>query len=176
VRQRVENGRRRIGRFEVRTADIRAFRRLARRFHRQTGGLLPDRPCCGGITVPQCHVLLELDEMGGATLQALSDALCLDKSTASRTVHALVARGLVKRAANEEDRRCLALTLSPAGVRAAAAIDALGDGNARRVFDAIPRERHAAVVECLRLLVEAGDRVECEGCDEARRAGRRESA
>ena len=160
----------------MRTADIRAFRRLARRFHRQTGGLLPDRPCCGGITVPQCHVLLELDEMGGATLQALSDALCLDKSTASRTVHALVARGLVKRAANEEDRRCLALTLSPAGVRAAAAIDALGDGNARRVFDAIPRERHAAVVECLRLLVEAGDRVECEGCDEARRAGRRESA
>lgn len=160
----------------MKRADIRAFRNLARRFHRQTGGLLPDRPCCGGITVPQCHVLLELDQMGGATLQALSDALCLDKSTASRTVHALVARGLVKKAANEEDGRCLALTLSPAGVRAVAAIDALGDGNARRIFEAIPRDRHAAVVECLRLLVEAGDGVECERCGPAGRAGRGEPA
>jgi len=111
--------------------------------------------------------------MGGATLQALSDALCLDKSTASRTVHALVARGLVKKAANGNDRRCLALALSPAGVRAVADIDALGDGNARRIFGAIPRERHAAVVECLRLLVDAGDRVECERCDSARQVGRR---
>jgi len=160
----------------MKRADIRSFRKLARRFHRQTGGLLPDRPCCGGITVPQCHVLLELDEMGGATLQALSDALCLDKSTASRTVHALVARGLVRSAANKNDRRCLALTLSPAGVRAVAAIDALGDGNARRIFEAIPTERHAAVMECLRLLVEAGDRADCESCDSVGQVGRRESA
>jgi len=112
--------------------------------------------------------------MGGATLQAISDALCLDKSTTSRTVESLVARGLVKRAANEEDRRCLALALSPAGARTAAAIDAMGDGGARRIFAAIPRERHAAVVECLRLLVEACDCAEGRSCGAAGRKGRPE--
>ncbi len=141
----------------MRANEIRSFRDLARRFHRQTGGLLPDRPCCGGVTLAQCHVLLQLQEMGGATLQALADALRLDKSTTSRTVHALVARGLVRRTASTADRRCLALAVSPAGARAAAEIDAHGDENARRIFRHIPREKHEAAMEHLQLLVEACD-------------------
>jgi len=147
----------------MRASEIRAFRDLARRFHRQTGGLLPDRPCCGGVTLAQCHVLLQLQEMGGATLQALADALRLDKSTTSRTVHALVARGLVRRTTSAADRRCLLLAVSPAGARATAEIDAQGDENVRRIFRHIPREQHGAAVEHLQLLVEACD------CADARR-------
>jgi DNA-binding MarR family transcriptional regulator len=146
----------------MRANEIRSFRDLARRFHRQTGGLLPDRPCCGGVTLAQCHVLLQLQEMGEAPLQAVANALRLDKSTTSRTVNALVTRGLVRRTTSRTDGRCCALSVSPAGTRAIAAIDAHGDRNARRIFSIIPTTRRGDVVECLRLVVEACDAIDSE--------------
>lgn len=157
----------------MRKSEVRAFRRLARRFHRQTGGLLWGRACCAGVTVAQGHVLLELQDMGEATLQALADALRLDKSTTSRTVHALVSRGFVRRTASDTDRRCLVLTLSPAGRGKVAEINATGDENGRRIFQAMPPARRGEVADCLRLLVEAGDRAEEDRC-RARQLKRRE--
>lgn len=141
----------------MKAREIRTFRKLARRFHRQTGGLLPDRTCCGGVTLAQCHVLLQLKEMGEAPLQAVADALGLDKSTTSRTVNALVARRLVRRTTSRVDGRCCVLSVSHAGTRAITAVDAHGDANARRIFSLIPKTRHQDVVECLRLVVEACD-------------------
>lgn len=149
---------------KVKESEVRAFRRLARRFHRQTGALLWGRTCCAGVTVGQGHVLLELKDLGDATLQALADALRLDKSTTSRTVHTLVARGLVRRTTSGADRRCLVLTLSPTGRNKVAEIDAAGDENGQRIFRAMPRARRKDAVDCLRLIVEAGDRVEGDRC------------
>jgi len=153
----------------MKTSEIRAFRRLARRLHRQTGGLLWGRACVSGVTVAQGHVLLELEDMGEATVKELASALRVDKSTTSRTVDALVARGLVRKTTDTEDRRCLVLTLSRTGRGKVTEIDAMGDGNARRIFRIIPRERRRDIVECLRLLVEAGDHVEEEDQDEEAR-------
>lgn len=152
----------------MRTSEIRAFRRLARRLHRQTGGLLWGRACCSGVTVAQGHVLLELEDMGEATLGRLARALRLDKSTTSRTVDALVTRGFIRKAIGTADRRCLVLALSRAGRDKVAEINAAGDGNARQIFGTIPRGRHRDTLECLSLLVEAGDRVEEE--DDGREA------
>jgi MarR family 2-MHQ and catechol resistance regulon transcriptional repressor len=124
-----------------------------------------NRICCGGVTVAQGHVLLELRDIGETSLNTLADALALDKSTTSKTVDALVKLGLVDRAVDAADRRYVLLTLSPAGMESVVEIDDMGDSNALQIFREIPRERRGDIVECLRLLVEAGDCVEAGPCD-----------
>ncbi len=139
----------------MRTEDVRRHRKQAREFHRATGGFLGDSVCCGGVSVPQCHVLLELDESGSTNLVALAEALALDKSTVSRTVDSLVSRGLVDRAPDSEDRRYVALDLTDAGRATVATVNAIADANVRRIFSRIPASRRAEVIDCFALLLDA---------------------
>jgi DNA-binding MarR family transcriptional regulator len=67
-----------------------------------------------GLKVPEWRVLAVVAEQGTATQAALVAATQMDKMTVSRAVTALVARGLLARAA-AEDRRTLALRLTAAG-------------------------------------------------------------
>jgi DNA-binding MarR family transcriptional regulator len=139
----------------MRTEDIRRHRKQAREFHRATGGFLGDSVCCGGVSVPQCHVLLELDESGSTSLVALAEALGLDKSTVSRTVESLVSRGLVDRTLDSEDRRYVVLDLTDAGRATAKTVNATADENVRKIFSHVPQGRRSEVVECFGLLVAA---------------------
>ncbi len=139
----------------MRAEDIRRHRRQAREFHRATGGFLGDSVCCGGISVPQCHVLLALDEAGGNSLVGLAEALGLDKSTVSRTVEGLVGRGLVARSEDTDDRRYVVLDLTNQGKETVAVVNGIADGNVEKIFSLIPSDRRADVLECFGLLVEA---------------------
>jgi DNA-binding MarR family transcriptional regulator len=139
----------------MRTEDLRLHRRQAREFHRATGGFMGDSVCCSGVSVPQCHVLLELDESGPTSLVALARALYLDKSTISRTVDSLVSRGLVERAPDSEDRRYVVLELTTEGRATAEAVNKVSDENVRRLLSHIPEGRRADVLECFGLLVDA---------------------
>jgi DNA-binding MarR family transcriptional regulator len=67
-----------------------------------------------GLKVPEWRVLAVVAEQGQATQAALVAATQMDKMTVSRAVTALVARGLLLRS-SAEDRRTLALRLTPAG-------------------------------------------------------------
>ncbi len=69
--------------------------------------------CCG-VTLTQCHTLLEL-EKGELSLGALAAALGLDASTLSRTVDVLVKANLIERAQDPADRRAIRLKLTEAG-------------------------------------------------------------
>ncbi len=141
----------------MRKTEIRAFRRLARRFTRVTGGLLGDTICCSGLSVPQAHALLEIEDSPGTSLGALSEALALDKSTVSRTVDGLVNLRLVERGRDAADGRRVRLTLTGPGAAACDAINGLGDRVVGRAFELIPEESHGAIVESMRLLVEASE-------------------
>jgi len=88
----------------------RGLRVLEREIVRQ---LETDTGCCG-VTVAQCHTLLELAE-SELSLTRLAAALELDSSTLSRTVDVLVRAGLLDRNEDASDRRSLRLTLTPAG-------------------------------------------------------------
>lgn len=81
-----------------------------------------DTGCCG-VTLAQCHTLIEL-KASRLSLTGLAAALGLDSSTLSRTVDGLVRAGLVERAEDASDRRSLRLTLTPAGRAKVAFIDA----------------------------------------------------
>jgi len=80
-----------------------------------------DTQCCG-VTLSQCHALLELAE-SEMSLSGLAAALDLDPSTLSRTVDGLVRAGFVERAEDATDRRSLRLTLTAAGRAKVACID-----------------------------------------------------
>lgn len=95
-------------------AAITAFRRQLRVLERELVlQLVADTGCCG-VTLAQCHTLLEL-EASELSLTGLAAALDLDTSTLSRTVDGLVRAGMVARAEDASDRRSLRLTLTPAG-------------------------------------------------------------
>lgn len=71
--------------------------------------------CCGGVTLAQCHTLLEIENNKKITVTELAGNLLLDKSTTSRTVDSLVKSGLVERKIPPDNRRITILNLTEAG-------------------------------------------------------------
>ena len=103
-------------------ATIPEFRRDLRVLEREIVRQLEGETSCCAVTLPQCHVLLELS-FGDLSLSGLTGALDLDKSTLSRTVEGLVQAGLVERSVDPTDRRAVRLTLTPSGRERVATID-----------------------------------------------------
>jgi len=71
--------------------------------------------CCSGVTMAQCHTLLEIENNENITVTELADKLMLDKSTVSRTVESLVKSAYVDRNIPAENRRITTLNLTRAG-------------------------------------------------------------
>lgn len=94
---------------------IKKFRELLRRFEREIF-VQTNECCCSGITLAQCHTLLEIESKEKETLTELANNLGLDKSTISRTVDGLVNTGLINRTIPAENRRTSILQLTPAGI------------------------------------------------------------
>jgi DNA-binding MarR family transcriptional regulator len=68
-----------------------------------------------GLSIPEWRLIAVLAELGSSTQLDLGAATRMDKVTVSRAAIALVARGLMRRSANPNDRRSHLLTLSPQG-------------------------------------------------------------
>ena len=94
--------------------NIKVFRKLLRRFEREIF-MQNNESCCNGVTVAQCHTLLEIENKGKESLTELSKTLGLDKSTISRTVDGLVNIGLLDRTIPAENRRMATIQLTEAG-------------------------------------------------------------
>lgn len=139
----------------MKRSDIRKFRDALRRFERLIAGQLKGSSCCSGVTLAQCHALLEIEARDQAPLNELALSLSLDKSTLSRTVDGLVNRGLAERVSNDQDRRSIQLSLSPGGKRICDRINAENDRLFSRVFERIkPAGRHQ-VLKAFQELVNA---------------------
>lgn len=68
-----------------------------------------------GVTRREWRMIAFLGEQPGTRLTELAQSAGLDKVLASRAVHALVERGLVRREARAQDRRAAAFTLTAEG-------------------------------------------------------------
>lgn len=139
----------------MRFSKVRSFRRVLREFERALNQALEENNCCCGLTLAQCHPLLEIDMRGRTTIGQLAQSLRLDKSTLSRTVDGLVSKGLVSRTPNPDDRRSTLLTLTNQGKRICAAINDKNDAHYQSVFRRIPSKEHDKVMEYFGLLVKA---------------------
>jgi DNA-binding MarR family transcriptional regulator len=111
--------------------------------------------CCKGVTLAQCHVLLEIEELGDTTTLDLSKNLKLDKSTMSRTVDSLVSDGLVNRKSNRGDRRYKILSLTEKGKKSCDEINNQNDAYFGKIFDNIAHNKRQNVITYFSLLVEA---------------------
>ncbi|SMB97011.1 DNA-binding transcriptional regulator, MarR family [Thermanaeromonas toyohensis ToBE] len=120
--------------------------------------------CCG-ITLSQCHLLLEVSRRkeGETSLSELAAALGLDLSTVSRVADGLVRRGLLKREADPGDRRRLALFLTDTGRELVEVINRGMNEYVHRILRQIPAEKRQVVLEGLDLLVAAVKKLE-GGC------------
>jgi len=135
--------------------DIRGFRRDLRALEREVMlALTEDTDCCG-ITVSQCHLLLEAEGRGSTTVTELASLLALDKSTLSRTVEGMRRRGYLSRTTDPDHRRQQIIRLTGKGGAKAGAINATCDASHERLFDFIPAGKRDMVVEAVALLAAA---------------------
>ncbi|MGI6548643.1 MAG: MarR family winged helix-turn-helix transcriptional regulator [Syntrophomonadales bacterium] len=116
--------------------------------------------CCG-VTVSQCHAMLEVAREQPVSLQVLSDQLQLDKSTTSRTVDSLVTQGLLQRNPDPADRRYVNMKLTPNGDEMVRRINLLMDDYYRTIYLAIPQESRQQVMESLRILNQVLENNKC---------------
>jgi DNA-binding MarR family transcriptional regulator len=123
-------------------------------FVRAFGLLSQERTPCGQPMAPSdAHALTEIAD-GGRTQRELVDRLHLDRSSVSRLVDRLAARGWVERA-NGPDRRTVRLLPTPAGRRVAADVAGARAKRFAALLEAVPADRRGEVLDAIRLLTVA---------------------
>ena len=130
---------------------IRLLRQKLRQLEREISSpFKPEAGCCG-LTLAQCHTLLEVGYRKEVSLVELAASVGLDASTLSRTIQGLVVLGLVSRLAAEKDRRCVAISLTEQGRSVYAEMETTFNDYFGRVLELVPAEKRDAVVDSIGL-------------------------
>lgn len=132
---------------------IRDYRRALRQFQRLVGAQM--KSCSCSVSLPQCLILLELDEHGQMTMSQLAAALRLDHSTLSRTVEGLVRSKLIARLRDESDRRLVWVRLTDHGARTCTDIHRNNDDYCASVLDNLPPSERTSILQAFESLVRA---------------------
>jgi DNA-binding MarR family transcriptional regulator len=133
---------------------IEQFRAKLRDIERTVWSQTKSEALCCGVTMAQCHAIMEIGEAGELNLKDLSARLSLDNSTLSRTVESLVQDGLADRTPSKEDRRASVIRLNEKGCAARDRINATWNQICRDMLRGIPREKHAQLIESVSLVAE----------------------
>jgi len=134
---------------------IRLLRKKLRLLERESSDpFKPDSGCCG-LTLGQCHTLIEVGNKGEVSLVNLAANLGLDASTLSRTINGLVFLGLVNRLTNERDRRYIAISLSDQGRKVFDEIEKTFNDYFSCVLELIPVEKRDPIIESIGLFADA---------------------
>lgn len=134
---------------------IRKFREALRRLQRELSWQSRSDASCCGITVAQCHALMEIGRHKDISLGDLAAILGLDASTLSRTIENMVQSGLVKRQPDHKDRRYLNITMTEKGKTVFAEINQTSDSYYSKILAALPLEKQKQVIESINLLTRA---------------------
>lgn len=116
---------------------IRKFRENIRHIERELN-IQNNATCSDGVTLAQCHTLLEVHSHNSINLNKLSEKLYLDKSTVSRTVDSLVKNGIVNRVIPEENRRKVTISLTEKGDGICQQINRESDHYFSAILESIP--------------------------------------
>lgn len=142
--------------------EISAFRKHLRALEREISQSIKSEGSCCGVTLAQCHVLLEVEDAGPVSLTELKNRLILDKSTVSRTVDSLVKAGTVKREEGEEDRRYSVLELTETGKEEVRRINGFCNDRYRLLFSMIEPESREGMLNTIKLLSKTMARLRAE--------------
>ncbi|WPC39989.1 MarR family winged helix-turn-helix transcriptional regulator [Clostridium sp. JS66] len=131
------------------------LRELIRILVRNLGILEKEDTSCCGVTISQCHAIVEIGRAKEISLNELAKILTVDKSTMSRTINNLVKNELVIRELHPEDRRYVTIKLTDEGMKAFKNVECGMQEYYKNIFRAIPEEKREQVLESLKLLTEA---------------------
>ncbi len=145
-------------------AHVREFRRNLRLLERQIERALSSQTGCCGVTVAQCHLLLELDQSGPTGVGDCARILDLDASTLSRTVDGLVRAGLASRETDMANRRRQVVALTPAGGDKVDSIHEICDRYYADVLESLPADSRQTVVDGIATLAVALRAKPFDGC------------
>jgi len=138
----------------VENRTIEQFRAKLREIERTVWMQTKSEALCCGVTMSQCHAILEIGKAGELNLKDLAARLGLDNSTLSRTVESLVQDGLADRTPSKEDRRATVIRLNEKGRAALDRINSTWNQICRQMFRNIPREKHEQLIESISIIAE----------------------
>jgi len=130
-------------------SDIGVFRNKLRTLEREIAKLMKAETSCCGITLPQCHILIEIEQKQEISIKELAQILELDKSTLSRNIDNMVNLGLLNRIVSIKDRRYTTITLTENGKETVTAINELCDSYYMELFKHIPPKKYNLIIETL---------------------------
>jgi len=128
------------------------LREIVRMIIRNLGLLERDEACCYGVTLTQCHALVEIGRGKEINLNSLAQLLNLDKSTMSRTIDKLVNQSLVLREVHTENRRYIKISLTKKGEEIFKEIELRMEEYYNKVLVLVPTEKKEQVLESLQIL------------------------
>lgn len=131
------------------------LREYIRLLERKLGALNDHEMSCCSITMAQCHAIVEIGRAGNISLIDLANLLNLDNSTMSRTVNNLVNSDYVSRELSSVDRRYITISLTDKGSQLFNSIEDNMEEKFITIYDSIPENKRAQVLESLKLLSDA---------------------
>jgi len=131
------------------------LRETTRLLIRKLGVLERSEAVCCGITLTQCHAIVETGRKEQISVNELSELLNLDKSTVSRTVEQLVHNDIMVREPDRNDRRYVTLQLTNKGRQLFRDIEQRMEAYFAEILAFIPEDKHEQVIESLQLFSEA---------------------
>ena len=136
------------------TALVAPIRHHSRRLLRELGVLNSSLPGIG-LSSSAAHAIVELGFEDGLTARDLSTHLLLEKSTISRLVKSLIAKGLVRETPDPGDRRAKRLSLTPEGQSRLDQINRLAVSRVSAALERVSPDEREAIRTGLRLYAEA---------------------
>lgn len=137
------------------------LRELIRILVRDLGLLEKSDSSCSGVTISQCHAIVEIGRAKEISLNELAGLLNLDKSTMSRTINKLVGNNLVIRETHPEDRRYIVISLTEKGMEVFKTIEENMGAYYKNIFIAIPEDKREQILDSLKVLIEALHKNKC---------------
>jgi DNA-binding MarR family transcriptional regulator len=111
-----------------------------------------------GITLPQLRILFRIRQEPGIGVRDLAQALGVSASNVTQQVDKLVTRGLVSRTDRPEDRRHVALRLTPEGEHVAGEVSQAARAYVRRLLEGLSPAEQEDLTRLLERLVELAHR------------------
>ena len=124
---------------------MQAFYRIARSRH----AIFQDLLSHYGVTLHQFHLLLYMKASGRTKVTDLSEMMMVSKPTASRMINTLCDKGMLKKKADDQDRRLVFLVLTPRGKRVVEEMQARQREFISRILSRMPAAEMKAFLETI---------------------------
>ena len=138
-------------------AEVLPLRHESRELVREVG-FLQDKDAATSVSHSHCHALIEIEARTTVPQAELPALLRLDKSTASRLVSDLVARGWLRARPSKDDARARDLTLTAAGRAQVKVVHREANARVEQALGTLGEEERQVVLRGMELYARALER------------------